>query len=184
MKYIISERQYRLLTEDEDRKILKLPGLEVFGDWEGLQAYLNKKGNPLFSISGDLNLRESRISDLNGLVSVGGNLDITESQIRSFNDLVSVGGNFKLRFTDVRSLQNLKRVGGDLDSYDNNSLEDLGELEYVGGYLDLSRTKIQSLGKLKYVGGNLELFVTSLSKRINKEEIRKQIEIGGKIYPL
>jgi hypothetical protein len=60
----------------------------------------------------------------------------------------------------------------------------LGELEYVGGYLDLSRTKIQSLGKLKYVGGNLELFVTSLSKRINKEEIRKQIEIGGKIYPL
>ena len=36
-------------------------------------------------------------------------------------------------------------------------LEDLGELEYVGGDLSLRDTPVESLGKLAYVGGNLSL---------------------------
>ena len=46
MKYIITESQYKLLTEDKEQKILKLPGLDYFGSWEVLQKFLEKRGNP------------------------------------------------------------------------------------------------------------------------------------------
>ncbi|MFN9956528.1 MAG: hypothetical protein ACK55I_25800, partial [bacterium] len=124
MKYIISERQYKVLTEDKERKILKVPGLEVFGGWEGLQIFLKGMKNPLFSISGDLNLSHSDITSLDNLVSVEGNLVLLR--------------------TSVKSLGNLKYVGGYL-YLSKSQIQSLGNLEYVGGFLDLGRTPIESL---------------------------------------
>ena len=54
MKYIITEEQCKLLTENEYKKILELPGLEVFGGWESLQLFLKNRNYPLYSIEGDL----------------------------------------------------------------------------------------------------------------------------------
>jgi hypothetical protein len=48
MKYIINERQYRLLTEEE-QEVLQISSLNVFGGWEALQKFLEKKDNPLYS---------------------------------------------------------------------------------------------------------------------------------------
>jgi len=77
-KYIknkrVTESQYRLLKEDE-QKILQLPSIDYFGGWKGLQKYLKRKGNPLYSISGDLDLRDTSIESLGNLTSVGGNLN-------------------------------------------------------------------------------------------------------------
>jgi hypothetical protein len=47
MKYIITEQQYRFLTEDKDQKILKLPDLDYIGGWEGLQTILTYKKDVL-----------------------------------------------------------------------------------------------------------------------------------------
>jgi hypothetical protein len=113
MKYIISERQYRLLTEDEEQKVLKVPSVNVFGGWEGLQAFLKKKGNPLFSIKGNLSLTTYKLKNIDNLVSVSGNFVLYEP-VKSIGNLLSVGGDLDLSYTNIKSLNNLKYVGGNL----------------------------------------------------------------------
>jgi hypothetical protein len=142
MKYIITESQYRFLTEDEEQKILKLPGLDYIGGWEGLELILNNRKNPLFSIDGDFRLRRSKIKSLNNLVSVGDNLDLYK--------------------TPINSLNKLEKVGGYLDLY-GSKIENLGNLEKVGGYLDLEYTPLskmyseEQIREMVDVGANIYL---------------------------
>ena len=65
MKYIITERQYRLLSED---RILELD-YDVFNnEWDILQRFLEKKGNPPYKIIGNLGLRGVDVVTLGNLV--------------------------------------------------------------------------------------------------------------------
>ena len=160
MKYIISERQYKVLTEDED-KILDLPSIDVFGDWEGLQAYLKKKGFPRYRLGGDLILDGVNIESLGKLVSVGGKLEIRDSNISDLGDLKYVGETFKISSSNIKSL---------------------GKLEYVGENLDIDRTYISDLGNLEYVGGYITMVDTPLSKTTTKQEIRAQVNNAHQIY--
>ena len=160
MKYIITESQYKLLTEKK-RKILQLPGIEYFGGWDAMQRFLKNKGNPLYSVAGHLDLYNTPISSLGNLTSVGGNLNLVGTPISSLGNLTSVGGYLNLRGTPISSLGNLSSVGGNLD---------------LGG------TLISSLGNLVSVGGYLNLERTPLSRNMSDKEIRKQVEIGKKLY--
>ncbi len=160
MKYIINERQYKLLTEQEE-KILRIPFAAFGNDWDLLQKFLEKKGNPPYEITDDLNLPESEIKSLGNLVSVGGDLNLYESNIKSLGDLVSVGGYLDLSETNVESL---------------------GNLTSVGGHLDLSVTDVKSLGSLTSVGDYLDLRYTPLTKKYTKDEIRSMVEVGDEIY--
>ena len=96
MKYIINERQYKLLTEQEE-EILSIPFAVFDYNWEVLQKFLEKGGNPPYEIMDDLDLEDTRIQSLGNLTSVGGWLDLegtplskkyTEEEIRS---MVEVG---------------------------------------------------------------------------------------------
>ena len=161
MKYIITNKQYNLIKESEE-SILRIPTLSLFdNDWDLLQRYMEKKGNPKYSIEGDLNLRETPIESLGNLQSVGGNLYLYE--------------------TPIKSLGNLQSVGGDLD-LDGTPIESLGNLQSVGGNLYLFRTPIESLGNLQSVGGNLGLVGTPISKKYSKQEIRDMVNVNGEIY--
>jgi hypothetical protein len=160
MKYIITENQLERLSQEE--KILELPSLLFFNnDWNLLQTYLERKGNPKYSIEGDLDLRGALIKSLGNLTSVGGDLDLSYSPIKSLGNLTSVGGGLNLRGTQIKSL---------------------GNLNSVGDYLNLAGTKIESLENLTSVGGYLGLSDTSLSKMYTEEEIRNMVEVTGKIY--
>jgi hypothetical protein len=163
MKIIITESQYnRILREEEEQKVLQIPSLKVFGnDWYELQKFLESKGNPPYSIGGDLDLRETPIESLGNLTSVGGNLDLENSPIKS--------------------LGNLTTVGGFLDLY-NTPIESLGNLISVGGNLFLRGTPIESLGNLQSVGGDLKLYQTPLSKKYTTKEIRQMVNVDGKIF--
>jgi len=167
MKVILSENQYRRLIEAEEKpKILSLPYLEFFDKdhevaWNIIQKIVERKGNPPYSIVGDLNLEHSLIESLGNLTSVGGYLNLSDTPIESLGNLTSVGGNLDLAYT---------------------SIESLGNLQYVGGYLDLIDTPIESLGNLQSVGGNLYLNDTTISENYSEEEIRQMVNVGGKIY--
>ena len=104
MKIVISENQYqRLIEAEKEPKILKIPSIASFNnDWFLLQKFLEKKGNPPYTIGGDLNLREIPIESLGNLQSVGDTLYLqvtplskmyTEEQIR---EMVDVGGEIYL----------------------------------------------------------------------------------------
>ena len=112
MKIIISESQHDRLFDNQ--KILELPSIDHFGGWDVLQSFLERKGNPLYSISGNLDLREIPIESLGNLYSVGGNLDLYRASIESLGNLSSVGGDLNLYYTPIKSLGNLTSVGDDL----------------------------------------------------------------------
>ena len=151
MKYIITERQLKLIKEETDISNfiesikssvnLSFPYYMVNDDFERALKFAN--GRP-FIIEGNLNLKPAKVITLGSLVGVEGGLDLGFSK----------------------------------------TIKDLGNLQYVLGYLDLGRTNIESLGKLKYVSGSLDLRRTPLSGKTTEEEIRNMpnLTIGGGIY--
>ena len=86
MKIAISESQYKRLFEQEEY-VLQIPSLEYFNnDWYLLQKYLKSKGNPLYSIDGDLDLRGRPIKSLGNLTSVGGILNLIGTPLSKMYD--------------------------------------------------------------------------------------------------
>jgi hypothetical protein len=112
MKYIINERQYRLLTEEED--ILRIPFSAFDNNWEVLQKFLEKRGFPPYEITDNLDLKYSEIESLGNLISVGGFLNLYKSIIEDLGNLTSVGGSLTLHTSKIESLGNLTSVGGNL----------------------------------------------------------------------
>jgi hypothetical protein len=163
MKIIITESQYkRILREEEEQEVLHIPSLKVFGnDWYELQKFLESKGNPPYTISGNLDLYGTPIKTLGNLISVGGDLDLLNTSIESLGNLTSVGGWLDLR---------------------NEPIESLGNLHSVGGWLALKNTPIVSLGNLTSVGGSLDLRYTPLSEKYTEEEIRQMVNVGGSTH--
>ena len=165
MKIIITENQYELLKDKP--KVYNFPSLDIFGhekpidNWNLMQKFLDKKGNPDFTIDG--------------------NLDLRDAPIESLGNLTSVGGYLNLRYTPIKSLENLTSVGGTL-FLTNSSIESLGNLTSVGGTLSLEGTPIKSLGNLTSVGGSLFLRKTPISEKYTEEEIRSQVKVEGDIY--
>ena len=161
MKYIITESQHKRLFEEE-QKVLHIPDIKIFGnDWDILQRFLELRGNPPYSLGGNLNLRDTPIESIGNLTYVGGFLYLVGTPIKSLGKLTSVGGDLNLYETPIKSLGNLTSVGGDL---------------YLQG------TPIKSLGKLTSVGGDFYLRYTPMSEKYSKEEIRQMVNVGGKIF--
>ena len=116
MKIIITENQFEKLKEP---KVLHILSFEIFGnDWNKLQRYLDRKGNPPYSIGGDLDLEDISIQSLGNLTSVGGYLNLENTSIKSLGNLTSVGGDLDLQNTQIESLGNLTSVGGYLNLED------------------------------------------------------------------
>ena len=112
MKIIITESQYnRILKEEEEQKILHIPSLKFFNDdWDFLQKFLESKGNPPYTISGDLNLNDLPIKSLGNLISVGGHLNLFRTSIQSLGNLTSVGGYLYLSDTPLSKKYTEKEI--------------------------------------------------------------------------
>ena len=114
MKYIITESQHRRLFEEE-QKVLHIPDIRIFGDdWDNLQRFLESKGNPLYSLGGNLNLVGLEVESLGNLVSVEHDLYAYDTPLKSLANLTSVGGLMDISNTQIESLGNLSFVGGSL----------------------------------------------------------------------
>ena len=188
MKILVTESQYKriLREEEEEQKILRVPGLNFFHEnhweaWQILQKVLKHRGYPPYTIDGYLFLAGRPIKSLGNLQSVGESLDLRGTPIKSLKNLQSVGGNLDLRVTSIESLGNLQSVGGVLD-LQFTSIESLGNLQTVGGDLDLRGTPIESLGNLTSVGKSLYLEETPLSKMYTEKQIREMVDVGDVIF--
>lgn len=119
MKIVILESQYkRLIEAEEEQGILRIPLLKFFGTWDAwdnLQKFLERKGNPPYSVGESLDLRGTQIKSLGNLISVAGNLDLRRTPIESLGNLQFVDGFLHLKGTQIESLGNLQSVGGNLD---------------------------------------------------------------------
>jgi len=114
MKIIISEAQHKRLFEEE-QKVLRIPDLKIFGnDWDVLQRFLESKGNPPYSLGGNLDLVGLKVESLGNLVSVEHDLYAYDTPLKSLANLTSVGGLMDISNTQIESLGNLSFVGGSL----------------------------------------------------------------------
>ena len=174
----------RKILKEETENILELPHIKYFfDDWNEVIKYVKEEGNPLFSMQGNLDLRNVCPKTLGRLYSVEGYLDLYGCEIlTSLGNLTHVKRGLDLRGTNITSLGNLQHVGGYLDLYECKNLTSLGNLTHVGGWLDLRHTKITSLGNLQHVGGDLLLKNTPIAKKYSKQKIRKMIKVEGDIY--
>ena len=90
--------------------------------------------------------------DLFELVDSNGNLRLPKDY-----DTISINGRF------IKSFNHIKRVFGSVFIRKETLMEDLGDLEWVGGdfaiqYPSILKPRLSSLGKLKEVKGDLSLF--------------------------
>ena len=114
MNYLITESQLKVIVEEE-QKVLRIPDFRIFGnDWDVLQRFLESKGNPLYSLGGNLNLVGLNVESLGNLVSVQDDLYAYDTPLKSLGKLTSVGGLMDLSNTPIESLGNLSFVGGSL----------------------------------------------------------------------
>lgn len=114
MNYLITESQLKVIVEEE-QKVLRIPDFRIFGnDWDVLQRFLESKGNPLYSLGGNLNLVGLNVESLGNLVSVQHDLYAYDTPLKSLGKLTSVGGLMDLSNTQIESLGNLSFVGGSL----------------------------------------------------------------------
>jgi hypothetical protein len=114
MKYIITEAQHKRLFEEE-QKVLRIPDFKIFGnDWDNLQRFLESKGNPPYSLGGNLDLVGLKVESLGNLVSVEHDLYAYDTPLKSLANLTSVGGLMDISNTQIESLGNLSFVGGSL----------------------------------------------------------------------
>ena len=100
---------------------------------------------------------------------------IKENGITEWKFMEHWEGSLDLRGTPIQNLGNLESVGGYLN-LNGTPIKDLGNLESVGGNLDLDGTQIQNLGNLESVGGSLNLYGTPIENLGNLESV------GGNLY--
>jgi hypothetical protein len=126
MKILVTESQYKkLIQEEEEENIFRVPKIEFFHKdiweaWKILQKILERRGNPPYSIGGDLNLVGTPIESLGNLQSVGGYLDLYNTPIESLGNLTSVGSVLDLRETPLskmyteEQIRKMVNVGGNI----------------------------------------------------------------------
>jgi hypothetical protein len=116
------------------------------------------------NIEGNLNLTDSKITQLPKGLKVGNNLNLLGSIITSLPEGLEVGDSLDLSYSDIRTLPEGLEVGG--------------SLWLIGCWL------ITSLPKGLHVGGDLYIFRTNF-RNLSNDEIRDMIKpgfIGGEIY--
>ena len=126
MKILVTESQYKkILREEKEQKIFRVPDMKFFHEnrweaWKILQKVLDARGNPPYTIDGDLDLSDTSIESLGNLISVGGDLDLQNTSIKSLGNLISVGGNMDLEGTPLSKkytedqIRQMVKVGGDI----------------------------------------------------------------------
>ena len=82
MKYIITESQYKLITEEED-DVLYIPSVDALGGWDNLQKFLERRGNPDYRLGGSL---------VNSSYTVGSDLE----NIESLGNCIAIDGRLSL----------------------------------------------------------------------------------------
>jgi len=124
-------------------------------------------------------IKDDELKKLKNIETINGGLGLSNCRINNLGNLREVKGGIGLSSwkieSELISLGNLEKVGGNLDIQYSNIL-DLGKLAFVGGEVDLRYTNIISLGKLKRVNGKLNLRDTNL-KDLGELEF-----VGGDLF--
>ena len=118
-----------------------------------------------------LNMKGNPRHIIVGDVNLAGRKDISD-----LGNLVGVEGDLDLSWSSIQSLGDLEFVDGYLDLWYCQNIKTLGKLKKVGVDLVLNFTQVKSLGDLVEVGGNIYLIGLSIPQsELNKVEVVGEI---------
>lgn len=78
-----------------------------------------------------------------------------------FNDIVKIEGNADFKGSKLKTLGNLEYIGGDIN-LNLSKIEDLGALKEIGGNIDFSGSNVKKLGNLEKIGGNAYFYACQI----------------------
>jgi hypothetical protein len=186
VREFINQTEYRLapfylkkigliLIDGEIYEINNMPdGLAVDGDLDLRNTSITQLPDGL-AVGGSLNLSDSNITHLPDDLTVGGYLDLSNTKITQLPDGLTVGRILDLSNTPITQLPDDLAVGGDLD-LSNTKITHLPNGLKVGRILDLSNTPITQLPDDLAVGGNLYLSYTKIT------QLPEGLTVGGNLY--
>ena len=129
---VLNEENILIPRRLEGRRELYVKKLKAMLQQKHIDGDLNLSGVPeitdlgnVETISGFLELNDSKVTSLGNLTSVGGDLSLYNSKVASLGNLTSVGGELFLYNSNVTSLGNLKKVGGSIHIKDGQFSEEL-----------------------------------------------------------
>ena len=129
---------------------LKIPYPAFNNNWDLLQEFLKRNGNPMYEMIGDLIL-------------------MNQKETYELGNLIRVNGNLKIIHTPIVSLGKVEYILNDLLIY-NSPTKSLGNLMYVGGDMDIRFADIESFGCIEHIGGHIVLLD---NHKISKDEFLK-----------
>lgn len=168
----------------EDNKISSFGNIIKINGHLGLyDSSINNFGK-LKEIDGSLVIDNTDVISLNNINKILGNLTIkNNSSLEDFGDLQVIGGAANFKKIKMKTLDNILFIGSSLDIRYNENIKSLGTLTKIkNGSLDAHNSSLEDLGNLKYVGGYLNLRGTPLSEITTEEEIRSKIYVGDDIF--
>jgi hypothetical protein len=174
MKIIITEEQYRLIVESENKgRLMTIPG-EMLTDKESFDKFYNlyqdnkdRKNYIGIKVIGALNLSGGRYG-----------MRINSSVIKFCDELIEVNGYLRVVDNYAINLPKLKRVDDDI-TLSMTEIRELPELEYVGESMYLHNSGIKSLPMLKYVGSSLDLRNGSIESLPILEKVGNYLDLAG-----
>ncbi len=94
---------------------------------------------------------------------------------------VSIGdrGDSEKYIYTKKDIENLQYISGDFKNFNNQNLESLGSLNYIGGRLLIKSSKLKNFGELKEIGENLIIKKNHSLKYLgnNLKKIKKNLLI-------
>lgn len=105
-------------------------------------------------------------------IHVMGNFHIVGATIKRLNDIKIVDGNFVCRFSFIEDLGDLEYVGGDMSLVHSDRLKSLGKVKIIKGELDVRGCdSLKDLGELEKVKTINSLETTKVTSLGNLREI-------------
>ena len=105
-------------------------------------------------------------------IHVTGNFHIVGATIKRLNDIKIVDGNFICRYSFIEDLGDLEYVGGDMSLINSDKLKSLGNVKIIKGELDVRGCEsLKDLGELEKVKTITSLETTKVTSLGNLKEI-------------
>lgn len=178
------------IVEVEGEIDLEESVLHSFGDLELVDGDLYMPGckvntlSKLREVTGYLDANKSTLKSLGELTNVGNMCSFRGTKIKTLNKLQTVGGFLDLRETSLEDTGELESVGVHLYLQGCNAFPQFINMKTIGGNFFVNDSPIESLeqlGDLEYIGGNFNIKRTKLVERYSDKEINNRITIKGDI---
>ena len=154
----------------------ELPNLQRVGTNFSINSSRIKSFPNLTYVGGNADFGNNFTKTTQNIERILGNVNLLNSRLMEFTNLKKIGKSIIIKGSFIESLGSLEYLGGNLDLAENNKLNDLGNLNYIGGYFNAKSSNLLSLNNLKQI----IQFASFIDSKL--EDLGALESIGGSVF--